>query len=67
MHDVVVERVPDALLAPARAILVAPPRVQQAGELLDHAARHLHGEAALSLAARSIEVRIVSTGLPLTR
>ena len=48
VHDVVVERVPDALLAPARALLAAPPRVQQSGELLDHAAGHLRREAALA-------------------
>ena len=47
VHDVVVQRVSHALLATARAVLGAPAGVQQAGKLLDDAAGHLRGEAAL--------------------
>ena len=46
-HAIVVERAADALLAAPRALLGAPPGVQQAGELLDHAAGDLDREAAL--------------------
>ena len=48
VQQVLVQRPADALLAALRSLLVAPPRVQEPRELLDHAARHLHREAALA-------------------